>query len=250
MTGPRWSASSRARRVIWSKPESRIPPFLIPTLSRAKLSPELSYPTGAEDLSQGLRSAPQLREIALHFYTEHLSRCPANWEVIRIEFLNGDPATHRDFDLRRRPERSRWELIVHPVPRKERHLTGGQIREFALPRIARWLEERAKLDAKGERHPRIFLRGKSGRAQVVEPASGADRVHEAVNVRKGSARFQTADQAPGRRRWSYRNGFGAPNRICWKSGCSGFSTRHHSSGTTMLGTLSTATSFNSFAARA
>lgn len=145
--------------MIWSKPESRIPPFLIPTLSRAKLSPELSYPIGAEALSQGLHSAPQLREIALHFYTEHLGRCPTNWEVIRIEFLNGDPATHRDFDLRRRPERSRWELIVQPVLRKERHPTHGQIREFALPRIAHWLEERAELDAKGNDILAFFYEG-------------------------------------------------------------------------------------------
>lgn len=71
----------------------------------------MSYPIGAEALSQGLHSVPQLREIALHFYTEHTG------------------------------------------------LTQGKIREFALPRIARWLEERAELDAKGNDILAFFYEG-------------------------------------------------------------------------------------------
>jgi hypothetical protein len=64
--------------------------FIIPTLSRSKISHDLSYPIGAESISAALASAVQLPEVRLHFFsskfgtglrTDHL-------EFLRVEYLN------------------------------------------------------------------------------------------------------------------------------------------------------------------
>jgi hypothetical protein len=45
-----------------------VQPYIIPTLSKSKISHHLSYPVGAAAVSIALASVAQLPEVKLHFY--------------------------------------------------------------------------------------------------------------------------------------------------------------------------------------
>jgi hypothetical protein len=125
---------------------------VIPTLSRAKISHDLSYPIGAERISIALASVPQLPELKLHFLWKHLvRRFHMPMEFLRVEYLNdiAPAAEYPIFDFWARPEQGHWEIIVQPVPRTLRHRVNQYIADSALRQIADWLVERDQLDQRG-----------------------------------------------------------------------------------------------------
>jgi hypothetical protein len=129
-----------------------VQPYVIPTLSRAKISHHLSYPIGAAAVSMALASVVQLPEIKLHFYFLHdhwLRR--GHYEFLRVEYLNNaTPAEEWPiFRLYKRPPQYRWEIVVQPVPRVYRHRINRYILESALPWMGSWLCERAGLSQRG-----------------------------------------------------------------------------------------------------
>ena len=113
--------------------------FVIPTVSRAKISQKLSYPVGAESISVALASVPQLVEIRLHFYSwsDHGLR-RGHYEFLRVEYLN-NVRPLQEWPIRslyKRPAQGRWEIVVQPVPRIVRHRGRQYVADFALIQIA------------------------------------------------------------------------------------------------------------------
>ena len=125
---------------------------LIPTLSRAKISRNLSYPIGAEQASAALASTAQLPQLKLHFYSGFdIGLRSGHYEFLRVEYLNEARPTQEwpITNLYNRPPQHRWEVVVQPVPRLLRHRIKQYIRDSALPQIACWLIERAQLVQRG-----------------------------------------------------------------------------------------------------
>jgi len=129
-----------------------VQPYIIPTLSRAKISHHLSYPIGAAAVSTALASTVQLPELKLHFYFgSDLWLRNRHYEFFRVEYLNkGTPAEEWPISsLHKRAPQYRWEIVVQPVPRVNRHRINEYILESALPRVASWLSERTELAQQG-----------------------------------------------------------------------------------------------------
>jgi hypothetical protein len=129
-----------------------VQPYIIPTLSRAKMSQHLSYPVGAAAVSVALTSAIQLPDLKLHFYfwSDFWLR-NGHYEFFRVEYLkNAMPAEQWPIsNLFKRPPQYQWEIVVQPVPRVNRHRINEYILESALPGVASWLSEREELAQQG-----------------------------------------------------------------------------------------------------
>jgi hypothetical protein len=126
--------------------------IIVPTLSRAKISRNLSYPIGAQQISVALSSTVQLPELKLHFYSwsDHGLR-RGHYEFLRAEYLNNARPAEKwpVSSLHKRPPQYRWEILVQPVPRVFRHRIKQYIVDSALNQISNWLVERAQLTQQG-----------------------------------------------------------------------------------------------------
>jgi hypothetical protein len=126
--------------------------LLIPTLSKAKIASKLSYPIGAEQITNALASCPQFALLKLHFYSGFdLGLRSGHYEFLRVEYLNNaKPAQEWPIaSLYSRPAQYRWEIVVQPVPRVLRHRIRQYILDSALKQIALWLTERRGLQQEG-----------------------------------------------------------------------------------------------------
>src|ERR1700683_762190 len=126
--------------------------IVIPTLSRAKISRNLSYPIGAKEISLGLASTAQLLELNLHFHSQfNFGLRKGHFEFLRIEYLsNAKAAEERPItSLYGRPPQGRWEIVVHPVHRVVRNRIKRYSLDAALPQIRQWLGKRAELAQRG-----------------------------------------------------------------------------------------------------
>ena len=130
-----------------------VQPYIIPTLSRAKISNDLSYPIGAAALSAALTSAVQLPELKLHFYFwSDIWLRNGHYEFFRVEYLKNATPLEEEWPiscLYKRPPQYRWEIVVQPVPRVNRHRIDKYIVESALPRVGHWFSERSELAQDG-----------------------------------------------------------------------------------------------------
>jgi hypothetical protein len=125
---------------------------IIPTLSRAKISRNLSYPIGAEQISTALASTVQLPELKLHFYSGFdIGLRKGHYEFLRVEYLNNARPSEKwpISSLYKRPPQAQWEIVVQPVPRVLRHRVKRYILDYALMQIMHWLGQRAQLARQG-----------------------------------------------------------------------------------------------------
>jgi hypothetical protein len=130
-----------------------VQPYIIPTVSKSKISHHLSYPVGAAAVSTALASVTQLPELKLHFYfySEHSLR-RGHYEFLRVEYLNNALPPAAEWPiwlLYSRPPQYRWEIIVQAVPRVNRHRINEYILKTALPQVGIWLSERTGLSQQG-----------------------------------------------------------------------------------------------------
>jgi hypothetical protein len=133
---------------VWVANLEDLQPYIIPTLSKAKISHVFSYPIGASALSEVLRSTAQFGKLKVHFYFwSELWLRDGHYEFLRVEYLNNaTPAEQYPIvRLHQRPPQYRWEIIVQPMPRIIRHEIKRYILESAIPEIASWLSDRAEL---------------------------------------------------------------------------------------------------------
>jgi hypothetical protein len=131
--------------------------FVIPTVSRAKISHLLSYPLGAERITEALSSVPQAESLKLQFFAgkgdglRDVRLDGPGYEFLRVEYLCDStpvekyPISH----LWPRPLQYRWEIVVQPVLRSDRHKIKQYAIESALPQIKDWLDLRANQIQRG-----------------------------------------------------------------------------------------------------
>jgi hypothetical protein len=130
-----------------------VQPYIIPTLSKNKISHRLSYPVGAAAVSRALASVAQLDQLKLHFYFWSEQRLRwGHYEFLRVEYLNNAALPAADWPiwhLYSRQPQYRWEIVVHAVPRVNRHRINQYILSVALPQVGVWLSERVGLSQQG-----------------------------------------------------------------------------------------------------
>jgi hypothetical protein len=158
------SVNARLSKVAERIKVEAIRQAVIQTASRAKIPQFVSYPIGAEAISNALAGTAQFDELKLHFYhwqNVHLAwRC---FEVLRVEYWNGvSPVQESPIGLLYpRPLQYTWELVVQPVPRVYRHRTKLYLETTALPMIKEWLEQRNLQSQKGSDILAFFLNEKT-----------------------------------------------------------------------------------------
>ncbi len=123
---------------------------MIPTRFRTRLPRGLSYPVGAEALSEALAGAPHVEAMSLMFTGQ------AVWPASEFRRVLAAQTPYRILEVRFRSAHvpgfigsaemiekgwydDAWEIIVSPVLSELRHLANRLLREQGLPTVARWL---------------------------------------------------------------------------------------------------------------
>ena len=142
---------------------------MIPTRSKSKLPKALSYPLGAEAISQALAGAPHADELSLRFYDQ------AVWPTTEFNRLVRDGLPYRIMSAVYMPPRKvcrsapttlveggwyqgHWSITVYPVLRELRQAAGQLLREQGLPVVVEWLRSsvRAGWDIRQHRLDLVF----------------------------------------------------------------------------------------------
>jgi hypothetical protein len=118
--------------------------FLIPTDHRAKLPKTMSYPIGAESVSETLAQVLQRDLLNLNFvfhshFIKELER-DSPFAIFEAEFTKFDMhLTASNYFIERGNYEEKWKLTVYPVPRQMKSIAKKLLLEKGLPRIAKWL---------------------------------------------------------------------------------------------------------------
>ena len=116
---------------------------IIPTRYKSKIPHTLSYPVGAEDISDALRGLPQFDQVNLRFSflkrTASPRRTAKLYPVIGV--LYSGPRRHFSASrtVAEQSQDRRWTISVNAVPRSLRHEIQAKILAEALPSIRLWL---------------------------------------------------------------------------------------------------------------
>jgi hypothetical protein len=127
---------------------------MIPTQYKAKLPRHLSYPIGAEALTEGLADAPHAESFSVSFRDE------AVWPASRFQQLLAQQHPYKVLVAEYRPPQKpgyigpqslvesgwydeKWQLTVYPVLRELRHRASCLLREQGLPLVVQWLRSSA-----------------------------------------------------------------------------------------------------------
>lgn len=124
---------------------------MIPTRYKARLPRHLSYPLGAEAISEALAGAPHVEALSLTFSNEPV------WPAAEFRRLLGGRLPYNVMAAEYRPARKpglsassamvqrgwydeTWELKVYPVLAELRHLANRLLHEEGLPAVVTWLQ--------------------------------------------------------------------------------------------------------------
>lgn len=124
---------------------------MIPTRLKKKLPRRLSYPVGAQELSERLQGTPHVEALELVFWDR------PNWSALEFQrwLRERTPYTilQGEFQPKRSPgvsgcnsfvERGwydeKWEITVYPVLQELRHLAHQLLRSEGLEYLARWVK--------------------------------------------------------------------------------------------------------------
>jgi hypothetical protein len=156
---------------------------MIPTRSKAKLPRTLSYPIGAEALTEGLGDAPHGEAFTVAFLGKPV------WPGSEFQQLLAEEHPYKvlvaSYQPARRPgyvgprflvERGwfepKWELTVYPVVRQLRHLTNHLLRREGLPLVVRWLRSSQEVGWTERDHRIELVFDPAGQSLSAEEASG------------------------------------------------------------------------------
>jgi len=124
---------------------------LIPTHQRDKIAHTLSFPIGAETISQILRDAPQYPRFGLNF----MGPSQGSWwlrplPVLTISYYKRASDIFRGHTAgAMQALNGVWQIQIRPVHREQRNLVREKLNEM-LPQALPWLQKRAELDAIGD----------------------------------------------------------------------------------------------------
>lgn len=137
--------------------------FLIPTSHKYRLSKTLSYPIGAEMVSQGLAGVPQRDDLRLSFYYhssfEKEYKQDRPFKIFEAAFDKSDMDLTRSNDfIENGAYEEKWALTVYPVPRQMKAIAGRLLFEEGLPQIAKWLStERTPIWKTGHKRAAVYF---------------------------------------------------------------------------------------------
>lgn len=119
---------------------------LIPTKYKAKLPQTLSYPIGAEAISESLKNVPQIDQFSLSFHTGirlsslRQSGLHMDYTIFAADYSNVPISlTSSNQFVEQGWYDERWELTVYAVPRQFRATAKKLLLEDGLIRIEKWL---------------------------------------------------------------------------------------------------------------
>ncbi len=155
---------------------------MISTKHKSKLPHTLSYPVGAEAVSESLKGVPQEPVLSIGFYNKptifasefrKLRDSKSPYPIFNATFRHIQPglSASNQFIAEGWYEET-WELSVYPVPREHKSVARQVLLSEGLPQIKKWLcAERPPSWKQGRKHCEIFFVESDGRIIVRE--SGA-----------------------------------------------------------------------------
>lgn len=136
------------------------PERIIPTRMKRKIAHDLSYPLGAEVISQALAESAQFEDLSIHFLTDPWVVARQNTERLLFSCKHSSRAAELprnwtdEFGV---PLFSEWQVNVYAVPKEMRHRVRTFLTADALPKVGTWLERQAQTQMEGEQVIEFFL---------------------------------------------------------------------------------------------
>jgi hypothetical protein len=155
---------------------------MITTRYKSKLPHTLSYPVGAEAVSESLKGVPQEPALSIGFYARptifasefrEMRDSNSPYPIFNAAFRHIQPglSASNQFIAEGWYEET-WELSVYPVPRDLKSMARQALLSEGLPRIRKWLTaERPPSWWYGRKHCEIFFVEGEGRIIVREGAA-------------------------------------------------------------------------------
>ena len=139
---------------------------IIPTGYKAKLPNTLSYPLGAQAISEALEGVSQIGVLVVDFWFSNRSR--KDWEllippqpcrVLSVSYWHAavNPYRYRNVDIEAGCFEPSWRIRVEPVPRPLRHTVQTKLLTEALPAMKRWLIASQDAGRRTGGHNLVFL---------------------------------------------------------------------------------------------
>lgn len=167
-----------------AKERSGIARFLIPTRARVKLPYHLSFPIGAEALSESLEKAPRREILGLFFRSRpvlasaEFQRWLREQEPYPILVAEYRPALDEETKKTSVLEKlgltdERLEIAVYPVAREVRSIANELLGDLGLVHLAKWLKGATTLGANSVRRLELVFSPKEGTIEIREMVMGA-----------------------------------------------------------------------------
>jgi len=167
------------------KPRNVIARFLIPTRARVKLPYHLSYPIGAEALSDKLQKAPRREILGLFFRSRpvlasaEFQRWLRDQEPYPILVAEYRPALDEETKKTSVLEKlgltdERLEIAVYPVAREAKSIARDLLGDLGLVHLAKWLKGATTREwANTVRRLELVFSPREGTIEVREMVMGA-----------------------------------------------------------------------------
>lgn len=159
--------------------------FLIPTRARVKLPYHLSYPIGAEALSEGLEKAPRREILGLFFRSrpvlasaefQRWLRDREPYPILVAEYRPAlDEASKKTSVLEKLGlTDERLEIAVYPVAREARTIANDLLGDLGLVHLAKWLKGATTREwANTVRRLELIFSPREGTIEIREMVMGA-----------------------------------------------------------------------------
>jgi hypothetical protein len=125
---------------------------VIPTEYKSKLPQTLSWPIGAEMLSEFFGGVPQFSKLTVGFwfYPKARPEILDRYTLLEIHYLRPAKSVHtRPESLEEGMPKVTWAITVRPVTRARRHLIRTRLKDGVLQTARTWLEKNAGRDKEG-----------------------------------------------------------------------------------------------------
>lgn len=166
-----------------AKERSGFARFLIPTRARVKLPYHLSFPIGAEALSESLEKAPRREILGLFFRSRpvlasaEFQRWLREQEPYPILVAEYRPALDEETKKTSVLEKlgltdERLEIAVYPVTREVRSIANELLGDLGLVHLAKWLKGATARGANTVRRLELIFSPKEGTIEVREMVMG------------------------------------------------------------------------------
>lgn len=137
------------------------PGYTFPTEHKSKIPHSLSFPIGAERISEALQDVPQSKALSIslfHYGRAHRPNEPVSlYPVLEAQYSYSRPnLSSSNAMIESGWFRPKWRLTVRPVPREKKNAVKQLLLVEGLPRVRSWLLRHASL-TRAEAYHRITV---------------------------------------------------------------------------------------------